>query len=684
MEDIVLNLALAVISLLLIATIVAYLLRNSRLPFTVILVVVGIGLGYLTQTIPALAYFQHFRLSPELVFYVFLPTLIFESAFNMNVQHFKQNIHMIGALSTLGMLFSAVFVAYGMTLWLGIPWPVALLFGALISATDPISVLALFKKIGVPKRLSTIIEGESLFNDGMALVLFGIFLEMATRGGGAPLQFNWLSSFGNFALVVFGGIFTGLVLGALFSKALDYVKNSREIEISITLILAHATFIIAEYALGVSGILATVAAGIVIGNYGAYKISPDVKKTMEEFWDYSAFLANSLLFLMVGLIIYSVKDAVVPLLLPSLAVVGLVMLARVVMVYTILPLMNMVYPRERIPASWMHVVQWSGLRGALSIALILTLPENFVYYEELLIFTTAVIFVTIILNGLSMQPLLSWLGLQRFSAAEHFENDENQMIIDQRVHEKLKHMKDMGFISKEVFNEVCDDYKRHEDDCSAHIRLLCVEEGSLTDKELEAILKRHLLGIERHTFTRLYYHGEITQDLLNVLINNVTRQLENQNIEETIRLGRLTWLKHNGKLAKTLEKFGFQGLCKSIRRKETMLRFEMYRARLIATTEVLDALKQIKGSKAFINEELILDFESRYQHWKENAQAKLELLEEKDPVACRDIQLYLARQAAFQVENKTLTKLLESGMTSPKVFNQLKKDLELRQESLKA
>ena len=321
-NEFVLNSALAVISLLFIATLVNFLLRNSRVPYTVALVIVGIGLGFIIEHLGLFQFLGEFRLSPELVFYVFLPTLIFESAFHTNIKSFTRNIASITTLATLGMVISAGLIGAGMHYFLDFPWVIALLFGTMISATDPISVLALFKKIGAPKRLQTIVEGESLFNDGTALVLFGIILEIANNQAVHFGRAELLGSFGNFGAVVLGGILTGIVLGFIFSKALDYVKNSKEIEISITLILAHATFIIAEYFLGVSGILATVAAGIVIGNYGAYKISPGVKEIMTHFWDYSAFIANSLLFLMVGLIIFSVNESILPLLVPALMVIS--------------------------------------------------------------------------------------------------------------------------------------------------------------------------------------------------------------------------------------------------------------------------------------------------------------------------------------------------------------------------
>jgi CPA1 family monovalent cation:H+ antiporter len=678
-NDFVLNSALSVMSLLLVATLVAFLLRKSKVPYTVILVLVGLGVGFMSEHIAALHFLSDFRLSPELIFYVFLPTLIFESAFHTNLNQFTQNLKSIVGLSTVGMLMSTFLVGAGMHYLLQYPWAISLLFGALISATDPISVLALFKKIGAPRRLSTILEGESLFNDGTALVLFGILLEIISNQSGVFGRHELLGSFGNFGLVVFGGLATGVGLGIIFSKALDYVRDSKEIEISITLILAHATFIIAEYFLGVSGILATVASGIVIGNYGAYKISPNVKEIMTHFWDYSAFIANSLLFLLVGMIIYSTSESVLMLFLPMLFVILLVVLARMIMVYTLLPTMNFLFPKEKIPLSWIHIIQWSGLRGALVIALILTLPEDFAFYDEMLIYSVGVIFFTIIFNGLTISPLLSLLGLKSFSVIEHFEHEENQVLIDHKVRKKLDEMLEKGFISEAVYKEVKLDYQRHCKLCNDHIKdLFQHNQKDLSRDQLSIVLKRHLLGLEKRVFTKLYYYGEITQELLNVLLNNVNRQLDKAHLQGKVSLGRLTHFDPNAWPARLIESLGAKDFRKKIRKKEIKLRYEMFRARLIATQEVLDALKDIRKTNVYLDKSVINEFAQKYRTWKKKAKQKLKSLEKEDPETCREVQLYLAQQAAFHVEEKTLHQLIKSGMTSPKVYSQLRTALEER------
>ena len=302
----IINSTLSTLVLLCVATFVFFIFKKSKIPYAVILLFAGVGLAIAADNLAIFDFLKNFNLSPELIFYIFLPTLIFESAFHINFRNFKKSSTVIFWLSTLGIIMNMVIVAALCNLLIGIPWIYALLFGALISPTDPVSVLATFKKIGAPPKLATIIEGESLINDGMALVLFEIMLEIAKHGGFDGLSFMQIMK--DFGMNVSGGVVVGIVFGFIFSKSLDYVKESKEIEISITLILAHFTFIVADYIFGVSGILATVAAGIVIGNYGEYKISPTVKDIMVHFWDYMSFFANSLLFLIIGITLWNLGD----------------------------------------------------------------------------------------------------------------------------------------------------------------------------------------------------------------------------------------------------------------------------------------------------------------------------------------------------------------------------------------
>ncbi len=683
MEEEVLHLMLAILTFLSVATATAFILRKSKIPYTVSLLVIGIFLAFLSDTIPGLEFLRSFSLSPALIFYVFLPTLIFESAFHMNLKQFTQNIHVISSLAIIGMLVSTGLIGFFAHELLDLPWSFSLLFGTIVSATDPISILALFKQIGAPKRLSIIIEGESLFNDGTALVLFGILLEFILNETSSFGGTTVLYTVEDFFLVIFGGLLVGVILGFLFAKTLDYVKNSKEIEITITLLLAHFTFIVAESLFGVSGIIATVAAGLIIGNYGAYKISPSVKEIVTHFWDYSAFLVNSLIFLMVGFVIYGTTESIIPLL-PSIGIAVLIaIIARAIMAYTLLPLLNTCNRKRRIPSKWIHIIQWGGIRGALAIALVLTLPAELPYYNEILIFTVSIVLFTNIFNGLTIAPLIKKLGLKSFSILEKFQYDESRMLINQKVEKKLMEMRDKKFVSKNAFEQVMNYYKSSDNFYKKQIKQLFEKhKDDLSSDKVARILKQHLLSIEKQTFVKLYAQEEITQDLLHILINNISIQLEQIKSNEKVPLGRLMFIEPEDKLALKLKKLGFKKFYCQIKKRYIMLRYQMFRARIIATDNVLTALKDINACDLFFDRTVIKQFEKKYCRWRKKAQHKLQELEKQAPKACHKIQVYLAQRAALHVEEKNLKNFMKTEIANTKVYTQLKQDLHERANNI--
>jgi CPA1 family monovalent cation:H+ antiporter len=680
MEDLtILNSTLSVFTLLSVATLTAYCLKKSKFPYTVALVFMGALAGFVGENVQAFSFLQGFKFSPELVFYVFLPTLIFESSFHINFSHFRQNFNMITWLSTIGLMINAMIIASVLNLVLGFDIITSLLFGALISPTDPIAVIALFKKVGAPKRLTTIVEGESLANDGMALVFFQLILGFAMSQSFDGFKFSGV--IGSLSLNIFGGLLVGTVLGFAFSKMLDYVKNSKEIEISITLILAHSTFLIADHFFSVSGILATVAAGLVIGNYGAYKISPVVKDIMIHFWDYMAFVANSLLFLIVGMVIWSIKGQILPLWESILIVLAAVIIARAVVTYTMVPIINVLFPKERVSLAWMHIIQWSGLRGALVMALVLSLPTDLAYYNEILIFSVSVIFFTIVFNGITMEPLLSKLGIKKFSLAEEFEYDEAKVLIDKKVTEKFDLMYKKGFIQKEVYEKVKESFEKDVKIRLTHLnKLLSETESALCNTQLTDLLKRHLFGVEKRVYNKLYFYDEITQDLLTILLQTLDLQIENTT-GQRVRLGRLTLFNPEGMLIKSLDRLGLFDISDNLKKKEVMLRFEMYRARVIATTYVLKEIESLRKTELFKDQKMLDAFEEMYEEWNAKSTIKLDRLELKDCIACEDIRLFLAQKVAKKIELASINEFFKFGIISEKVKSKLYADLEIKYTS---
>ena len=275
--------------LLLIAAAVAVAVRRVGVPYTVGLVVVGLVVGLVTHP-------SAVSLSADLVFYVFLPILLFEAAFNLEARHLLADWRRILVLAVPGVLVAFALTATGVHFLGGTTWVVALLFGALIAATDPVSVVALFRRLGVPERLTTMVEAESLFNDGTAAVVFAIVLTAVVDGGSVAAA----AAVGRFVWMAAGGLAVGLAVGYAAS-ALHRRIDDHLIEVTLSTIVAFGAFLLGQQ-LGMSGVVACVTAGIVVGNYGRHRgMGPVTRVTMGTVWEYAAFVANSLIFLLIGL-----------------------------------------------------------------------------------------------------------------------------------------------------------------------------------------------------------------------------------------------------------------------------------------------------------------------------------------------------------------------------------------------
>jgi CPA1 family monovalent cation:H+ antiporter len=395
---------IAFILLFVVATAVAIGGRWLPIPYTVALVLAGLALG-------SLKVFPAPELTRELLFSVFLPGLIFEGAFQIDLREFRANLITLACLAVPGVVVSIALVTAALTplvaalgLAPGFDWRGALVFGALISATDPIAVLAIFRNLGAPARLTLLIDAESLLNDGTAIVFFT--LSLALLGGRAPsashLTLQFLS-------IVGGGVAVGVAVGLAASALIRRIDDPM-IEITITTIAAYGSFASAEI-LHSSGVIAAVGAGMLCGHYGARRgaMSATTRVAVEAFWEYVAFALNSTVFLLLGLQVH--VRALLGFWIPILAAYLVVTAGRALMIYLGCAFASLT--RERFPWRWSAVLTWGGLRGALPMVLVLSLPQDLPNRELLVSMTFGVALLSIVIQGLTMSGLLSWLGLAR-------------------------------------------------------------------------------------------------------------------------------------------------------------------------------------------------------------------------------------------------------------------------------
>ena len=389
----------AFILLFVVATGVALAVRVVRVPYTVALVLAGLAIG-------ALRLFPAPLLTKDLLFSVFLPGLIFEAAFHIDGRQFRANWIMIAALAVLGVVASIALVAlllppivHAFGVAPDFSWKHALVFGALMSATDPVAVVGLFRYIRAPPRLTTLLDGESLLNDGTAIVFFTLSLSVvegaAPGAGELTLQF---------IAVVGMGAMIGIVIGAAGAWLIRRVHDPM-IEIAVTTIVAYGSFAGAQ-TLEASGVIATVAAGMLCATYGARgRMSAAPRAACGSFWEYVAFALNSVIFLLIG---FEVR---LPLLisywLPVFVAYSVVTVGRGLVIAVNHTLAGLTH--KPMPAGWSLVLAWGGLRGALPMVLVLTLPNTFPYRQLLISMTFGVAVLSILLQGLTMRWLMTRL-----------------------------------------------------------------------------------------------------------------------------------------------------------------------------------------------------------------------------------------------------------------------------------
>ncbi len=430
-----------IIVALIIGAATRHFLRKSPIPYTVTLLIFGLMIGMAVRMhffegwgdtfATAVRWAGH--IDPHLILYIFLPTLIFEAAFAMDVHTFKKSVANAAILAVPGIIvaiFLTAFIIIGIKEFgFGLPdwtWQVALLFGVVISATDPVAVVALLKDLGASKKLGTLIEGESLLNDGTAIVIFLVILG-SIKGASPDMGELEAFVFGlhpvlKFAYISFGGILLGLAVGTVTIRWVRGVFNDAMVEISAIVTAAYITFFIAEHFLYVSGVLGLVSLGLAAASVGRTRISPEVEHFLHEFWELLAFIANTLIFIIVGVVIaeqavFTGRDFLILLII----YIG-IHIVRAIVVALFFPLMkNTGYGIDKKNA----IVVWYGaLRGAIGLALALiiagldpaVLPEKI--QNQFLFFTAGIVILTLLVNAITIKYLIQKLGLTKLPPAK--------------------------------------------------------------------------------------------------------------------------------------------------------------------------------------------------------------------------------------------------------------------------
>lgn len=538
-----LDVFLSLFSLMLVSLAVFILSKKLRIPYTVLLVVSGSFLVPISQ-IEFFSFITSFQLTPELLFFVFLPILIFESAYNMSVRSVTENIYSIGLLAILGMIISTLFVGvvgyYVFKLaGLEVPMLALLLFGAIISSTDPVAVLSLFKEYGAPRRLTLIFEGESLFNDSTGFAAFLVVLQLLEHGYNGTSSI--ITALISFFTMLAGGVIFGLLMGFLFAKLIEIAKGNEHLEITLTLLVAHFTFVLAEVIsehlvifgqeIRLSSIIATLAASMVIGNYGRYKMSPAVEEYMEKFWGYFAFLANSLVFILMGLLFANVSIRLDVAIWYILLAIAVVVVGRAVSVYPLLWLLNKSGKEEPIPAAWMNLLAWGSLRGSLAVIMVLLIPKDltipgwtfdFTLKQFIAALTIGSIYFTLLVKATTIGKVMHALKIDALTAEEEVGYFKSKA----QMYDESMHKVDALFSDHLLNKDQREDFHLHYQKLYQNACIKCKETIGDSDELIENMLRIYALGIEKGELKEIFQRGEASEKIYKKIFNMLSIQTE--------------------------------------------------------------------------------------------------------------------------------------------------------------
>ena len=498
-----------VVTLLLIVTIIALIAKRTRMPYTVLLVLVGFLLSFQT--------YITLELTADVILFLFLPPLIFEAALAIQPRLLRSVLLPVTLLAIPGVLVVAVIVAGALTISGMLPFKYALLFGALIAATDPVAVISLFKTLGAPKRLATLVESESLFNDATTIVFFGMIFNVLFLGH----TFTPAEAVIEFSRVALGGALIGVVIGHLGDLAFSYIDDTL-IETTLSAVVAYGSYLFAEQ-LHMSGVLAVVFAGIFIGSGSERSMSPTTRTMLHNFWGYIAFIANSIIFILIGaeINVSGLAQAVVAILLAVIAV----LVARMITVYGFSGLSKLL--RSPVPIKHQHILFWGGLRGAVSLALALSLARALPNRDMLLHMTYGVVLFTLLVQGTTISRLMKRLGLTGRPEVElQYEALQGRLLATHAAYQRMEERYRNGSLDPQAWRIIAPELKARIEALEEEIAQLVEDNPDILERIVHST-RLEVLRTERAAVLSLQREGILSEVVAEELMREIDEMLEN-------------------------------------------------------------------------------------------------------------------------------------------------------------
>ncbi len=665
--------------LLTLAVLVWPLAARLSFPYTVMLAAVGCLIGYLEHFIvqgshmgmlsDMLAALHALDITSETVLFVFLPALVFESALAIDARRLMEDIAPILMLAVIGLLISTVVVGLTLQAVTGVTLLVCLLLGAIVSATDPVAVVAIFKDLGAPKRLAILVEGESLFNDATAIVVFTILSAMVLGESDAGA----LAGIGSFLKVFFGGIAVGYILARIFAALMQWLGDAVLPKITLTLTLAYLSFLLAEHYLHVSGVMAVVTAALVLGSRGRSIFSRAGWHEMEGVWEQVGFIANSVIFVLVGIAVPGILAEFTS---QHFVWLGAVLLAafgaRFALIFGLVPLLTRMGWAQTVGVGYRAVMFWGGLRGAVSLALALAVMENEAFPAEVRSFVgilvTGFVLFTLFVNATTVQFVMRAFGLDKLSSVDRAVRDRVLSQALAGVGGSLAEVARVSNLPEELVNESARPYVDRAEKSANESGAAAISQENWVQVALQAVTAN-----EQQIYEQYFDQGMVSSDITRRLLSGVN------DVQDGIKTGgregylaadkallSMTWqMMMAAQLQRRL------GIAGPLTRQLTQ-RFEF----LQATTMGLRDLKNRGVGADLVQPEVATQVGELLDQRLEHHSYALACLKAAYPEYARGLEAALLEQMAVRLEYAEYRKMLAASVISKEVYNDLKREVD--------
>jgi len=668
------TLVAGVVALLLVAGAVRVVTDCLQFPYAVALVLVGVAIGEVTRRVaPDMAAIAQTPIAADMILFVLIPTLIFEAAFHTNVRLLRQNLWPVLTLAVPAAMLSSFVVAT--IVWLVSPFNFAacLLLGAILSSTDPVAVVAIFRKIGAPARLTMLVEGESLLNDATAIVLARIMLSVIAAGAFGASNFS--QGVVEFGMVFLGGAAVGWIAAIFIGWLISKVEDDPFTATVLTSILAYATFLIAERGLQLSGVVAVVIAGLVMADWGRTKMSPHDEEHVEHFWHFASNAANAMLFLLIG---FSVQ---IGHLVANIGLFGWVVVAllvsRAVAVFGLAPLMARLPNTASISFAYQIVVYWGGLRGGIAIAIVLGLSE-YPFGEMFVALVMGSVLFTLVVQGMTMERLVRWLGLDKPALADRVARAESQLDALRAASASIPELRAGGLFSQRIGEDL--ERKLATDIGRVSGELEVLRHTELTREQEKRLLLERCLAAEHALYHGLFRKGHLSESTYRDLAAAV--QMQADAVRDGATSPQRTVLAASRRLLQRLLNVAPAAMADRPRQGYIAADYKRAWGEFQAATYILGDIERLALAHS-TPPEIVAEVCTLYLRWQANARQQLDATAEQFPEFVTAQQERLAQRLIALAQTDNIQDKAEAGAVPPGIADDLVRELTAASRTLR-